>query len=93
MDEVTSYLLTDECRRGDFIEVDNGVVSRTSLVVLNRSHVGLFVFATDIWFDCTKVQRTSDCTKVQRTSECTKVKRTSDWTKIKRTSGCTKNVF
>jgi len=46
--------------------------------------VGLFVFATDIWFDCTKVQRTSDCTKVQRTS---------DWTKIKRTSGCTKNVF
>jgi len=36
MDDVTSYLLTDECRRGDVIEVDNGVVSRTSLVVLNR---------------------------------------------------------
>jgi len=39
MNEVTSYLLKDECRRGNFIEFENGVVSGTSSVVLNHRYL------------------------------------------------------
>ena len=64
MDDVTSYLLTDECRRGDVIEVDNGVVSRTSLVVLNRFSLHVCLLLIDCIVKLyTQKQHTSNSTE------------------------------